>query len=308
MTQTIAEPREISQQINPQPPGSDTEYRPGRLDSTLRAKIKDLLIELRALPEAGPERAAVRDELVVLNTPLVRYLARRFKETKEPLDDLVQVGMIGLLKAIDRFEPSRGLEFSTYAVPTILGEIKRYFRDATWAVHVPRGARDLHSAIVTARAELNQQLGRSLTVADIAERVRASEHEVLAALDAGRAYTSSSLESMNEAMGEGREAGFGFVDCRLEQVERRADLQPAISTLPEREQKVLVLRFVYDQSQTQIAEALGVSQMQISRLLARSMNQLRDELLKQRSAHTGPGGARRARGPLSIGRQRVATG
>jgi RNA polymerase sigma-B factor len=196
----------------------------------------------------------------------------------------VQVGMIGLLKAIDRFEPSRGLEFSTYAVPTILGEIKRYFRDATWAVHVPRGARDLHSAIVTARAELDQTLGRSLTIADIAERIRVSEHDVLAALEAGRAYTSNSLESMAEAMGEGREASFGFVDRRLEQVERRADLQPAISTLPEREQEVLVLRFVYDQSQTQIAAALGVSQMQVSRLLAHSMNQLREELTTQTKA------------------------
>lgn len=277
------------------------ELRPGRLDSDLRAKIKDLLIELTELPPDSAARDSVRDELVALNTPLVRYLARRFRDTKEPFDDLVQVGMIGLLKAIDRFDPARGLEFSTYAVPTILGEIKRYFRDATWAVHVPRGARDLHSAIVTARAELDQQLGRSLTVADIAERVRVSEHDVLAALDAGRAYTSSSLESMTEVMGEGRDGSFGFVDRRLEEVERRADLRPAIQSLPEREQQVLVLRFVYDQSQTQIADALGVSQMQISRLLARSMNQLRDELTRQKRTDRAPVA-------FSLPRERVATG
>jgi RNA polymerase sigma-B factor len=274
----------MTQTVAPTSESGNADHRPGRLDSNLRAKIKRLLVQLGALAEGSPEREAVRDQLVVLNTPLVRYLSRRFKETKEPLDDIVQVGMIGLLKAIDRFEPSRGLEFSTYAVPTILGEIKRYFRDATWAVHVPRGARDLHSAIVTARAELDQTLGRSLTIADIAERIRVSEHDVLAALEAGRAYTSNSLESMAEAMGEGREASFGFVDRRLEQVERRADLQPAISTLPEREQEVLVLRFVYDQSQTQIAAALGVSQMQVSRLLAHSMNQLREELTTQTKA------------------------
>jgi RNA polymerase sigma-B factor len=288
MTQTVDE---VSQH--------EIQSRSGRLNSGLRDKIKALLIELRDVAPCSAERDAIRDELVVLNTPLVRYLARRFKDTKEPLDDLVQVGMIGLLKAIDRFDPSRGLEFSTYAVPTIVGEIKRYFRDATWAVHVPRGARDLHSAIVTARAELSQQLGRSLTIADIAERVRASEHDVLNALDAGRSYTTNSLECMADAMGEGRDATFGFVDSRLEQVERRADLSPAIRTLPEREREVLVLRFVHDQSQAQIAAALGVSQMQISRLLARAMNQLREEL-------TAGAQPRHTRAAFSMHRQRVA--
>jgi RNA polymerase sigma-B factor len=252
--------------------------RPGRLDPELRATVRELFTELGTLPAGSPKRTAIRDRLVELNVPLVKYLARRFKDSKEPLDDLVQVGMIGLLKAIDRFEPTRGLEFSTYAVPTILGEIKRYFRDATWAVHVPRGARDLHSAIVSARAELSQELGRSLTIADIADRVRVSEQDVIQALDAGQAYTSSSLESMADASGQGRDAAFGFVDPRFEQVEWRADLRPAIDTLPARQREVLVLRFVHDQSQSQIAEALGVSQMQISRLLARSMQQLRDQL------------------------------
>jgi len=256
------------------------ESRPGRLDPELRATVRELLTELWDLPEDSERRAVIRDRLVEVNLPLVGYLARRFKASKEPFDDLVQVGTIGLLKAIDRFDPGRGLEFSTYAVPTILGEIKRYFRDSTWAVHVPRGARDLHSAIVTARAELSQELGRSLTITDIADRVRASEHDVIEALDAGQSYTVSSLDSMAEAMGEGREASFGFVDARLDQAEWRADLSPAISHLPERQQQILMLRFVYDQSQTQIAKELGVSQMQISRLLTRSMDQLRDELGK----------------------------
>jgi RNA polymerase sigma-B factor len=252
--------------------------RSGRLDPELRAKLRELLLELHALPGTSPERDALRERLVELNYPLVRYLARRFKSSKEPLDDLVQVGMIGLLKAIDRFDPERGLEFSTFAVPTVLGEIRRYFRDATWSVHVPRGARDLHSAIVTARAQLSQELGGSVTVSDIAERVGASEHDVIVALDAGLAYTSVSLESMAEATGEGREAAFGFVDGRLEQAEWRVDLGPAIATLPGRQREILTLRFVYDQSQTEIAAALGVSQMQVSRLLARSMRQLREQL------------------------------
>jgi RNA polymerase sigma-B factor len=252
--------------------------RSGRLDPELRQLVRELLVQMRALPEHSPQRAALRDRLVELNIPLVRYLARRFPASKEPLDDLVQVGMIGLLKAIDRFDPERGLEFSTYAVPTILGEIKRYFRDSTWAIHVPRGTRDLHSAIVAARAELTQELGRSLTLADLAERVHATEQEVLEALDAGQTYTSSSLDAMSDVIGEGRDGAFGFEDGRLEQVEWRADLRPAIANLPEAQREVLMLRFVYDQSQTQIAKAMGVSQMQVSRLLSRSMRHLRSEL------------------------------
>jgi len=252
--------------------------RSGRLDPELRQLVRELLLQLQDLPQDDPRRVAVRDRLVELNIPLVRYLARRFPASKEPLDDLVQVGMIGLLKAIDRFDPERGLEFSTYAVPTILGEIKRYFRDSTWAIHVPRGTRDLHSAIVSARAELTQELGRSLTLADLAERVHATEQEVLEALDAGQTYTSSSLDAMSDVIGEGRDAAFGFEDGRLRQVEWRADLRPAIANLPEAQREVLMLRFVYDQSQTQIAKAMGVSQMQVSRLLSRSMRHLRSEL------------------------------
>jgi RNA polymerase sigma-B factor len=254
------------------------EQRTGRLDPRLRKQVHDLLEELHDLPQASARHSAVRDQLVELNVPLVRYLARRFPASKEPLDDLVQVGIIGLLKAVDRFDPGRGLEFSTYAVPTILGEIKRYFRDSTWAIHVPRGTRDLHSAIVSARAELTQELGRSLTLADLAERVRATEHDVLEALDAGQTYTSNSLDAMAEAIGAGRDGAFGFVDGRLDQVEWRADLRPAIADLPQQQRRVLMLRFVYDQSQTQIAAAMGVSQMQVSRLLSRSMKQLRTAL------------------------------
>lgn len=257
---------------------SRSQARPGRLDRELRAKINELFVELRSLPQDSKKRPAVRERLVELNQPLVGYLARRFRDSTQPHDDLVQVGMIGLLKAIDRFDPDRGLEFSTYAVPTILGEIKRYFRDATWAVHVPRGARDLHSAIVNARAELSHELGRSLTIADIADRVHASEHDVIEALDAGQSYSVSSLDSMADTMGEEREASFGFLDTRLDQAEWRAELSPAISRLPKRQQEVLMLRFIRDQSQTQIAKKLGVSQMQISRLLTRSMDQLRQEL------------------------------
>jgi RNA polymerase sigma-B factor len=259
-------------------PSREHGTRTGRLDPELRAQVRELLAELKQLPEGSARHTAVRDQLVELNVPLVRYLARRFPASKEPLDDLVQVGIIGLLKAIDRFDPERGLEFSTYAVPTILGEIKRYFRDSTWAIHVPRGTRDLHSAIVSARAELTQELGRSLTLADLAERVRATEQDVLEALDAGQTYTSSSLDAMADALGAGRDGAFGFTDGRLEQVEWRADLRPAIASLPQQQRRVLMLRFVYDQSQTQIAKAMGVSQMQVSRLLSRSMRQLRSEL------------------------------
>ncbi|MGH8962840.1 MAG: SigB/SigF/SigG family RNA polymerase sigma factor [Jatrophihabitantaceae bacterium] len=270
--------------------------KPGRLEPELRTRIRELLVQLRGLPEHVAERDAVRDRLVELNTPLVRYLVQRFRDTKEPLEDLVQVGMIGLLKAIERYDPDRGLEFSTYAVPTILGEIKRYFRDSSWAVHVPRGARDLHSAILASRAQLSQQLGRSLTVADVADRVGASEQDVIMALEAGQAYTSGSLDAMAEAMGEARDAAFGFLDPGLEQAELRADLRPAIATLPRQQREILVLRFVHGQSQTQIAAALGVSQMQVSRLLARALRQLRETL-------TTPRGGVAGRALVSVGSQ-----
>jgi RNA polymerase sigma-B factor len=238
-----------------------------------------MLVEMHALPEGSPERRRLRDDLAEAHLPLVEYLARRFVGRSEPLPDLIQVGAIGLLKAIDRFEPERGLEFSTYATPTILGEIKRHFRDAGWLIHVPRRAQELQATLANARADLSQELHRAPTVAEIAQRIEVSEDEVVEALDVARAYSGVPLDALTEPdAGSSDNPLLIDVDERLDRVEQRAVLRPAIETLSEREREILLLRFVAGKSQTEIAEIVGVSQMQVSRLVARSLTKLRDEL------------------------------
>jgi RNA polymerase sigma-B factor len=238
-----------------------------------------LLLELHRLPEDDPERRRLRDRLVELHMPLVEYLARRFSGRNEPLSDLIQVGAIGLIKAIDRFDPSRGLEFSTYATPTILGEIKRHFRDTGWLVHVPRRAQELQTAISRARAELSQELARAPTVSELSRRIDVPEEDILEALDVGHAYAGMPLEVLAEPEGPAVEHPMlGIIDERFEQVERRELLRPAIETLPPAEREVLLLRFVANRTQTEIAAMIGVSQMQVSRLVARGLDRLRNRL------------------------------
>jgi RNA polymerase sigma-B factor len=222
---------------------------------TERSEAVRLLTELHQLPESSPRRRELRDRLVEMHMPLVEYLARRFSGRNEPLPDLVQVGAIGLLKSIDRFDPGRGLEFSTYATPTILGEIKRYFRDSGWLVHVPRRAQELQATLATGRSELSQELHRAPTVAELATRTGLREDE-----NRGGNSAAALLSQLDE---------------RFEQVERREMLRPAIEALPERERHILLLRFVAGKSQTEIATIVGVSQMQVSRLVTRSLAKLR---------------------------------
>jgi RNA polymerase sigma-B factor len=238
-----------------------------------------LLAELRALPADSPRRRTLRDQLVEAHMPLVVYLARRFSGRNEPMNDLVQVGSIGLLKAIDRFDPDRGLEFSTYATPTILGEIKRHFRDTGWLIHVPRRAQELQTTLNTARADLSQELGRAPTVAELAERIQVDEDAVLEALDAARAYSGVPLDVL-AAPGESvpEHPILGMVDAGFEQVEQRALLRDVIAKLPETEREILLLRFVANKTQTEIAAIVGVSQMQVSRLVARGLKRLRSSL------------------------------
>jgi RNA polymerase sigma-B factor len=238
-----------------------------------------LLAELHALPEDDPRRKKLRDQLVETHMPLVIYLARRFSGRNEPMNDLVQVGAIGLLKAIDRFDPERGLEFSTYATPTILGEIKRHFRDTGWLIHVPRRAQELQTTVNTARAELSQELGRAPTVSELAERIDVDEEIVLEALDAARAYSGVPLDVL-AAPGETvpEHPMLGVVDEGFEQVEQRALLREVIAKLPENEREILLLRFVASKTQTEIAAIVGVSQMQVSRLVARGLKRLRESL------------------------------
>ena len=227
---------------------------------------------------AGTRDAALRDELIEAHLGLAEYLARRFANRGEPLDDLVQVASLGLVKAVERFDPSRGLEFTTFATPTIVGELKRHFRDKGWAVRVPRRVQELHLRVTRVIDDLTLELGRSPTVQEIAQRAGTTEDEVIEAIDAGSAYRSASLDAgrSDDDEGPGLLGQLGEVDPGLARAERRAALGPLISELPEREQVMLYLRFYEGMTQSEIAKRLGISQMHVSRLLSRSLQQLRE--------------------------------
>jgi RNA polymerase sigma-B factor len=259
--------------------------RPGA-DGQQPEAASDLLRQLHDLPEGSPRHKSLRDQLVEAHMPLVVYLARRFSGRNEPMNDLVQVGSIGLLKAIDRFDPARGLEFSTYATPTILGEIKRHFRDTGWLIHVPRRAQELQTTVNTARADLSQELGRAPTVAELAARIDVAEDAVVEALDAARAYSGVPLDVL-AAPGKSvpEHPMLGVLDSGFDQVEQRELLRGVIAKLPEAEREILLLRFVTNKTQTEIAAIVGVSQMQVSRLVARGLKRLRASL-----SGDGPGG------------------
>ena len=220
----------------------------------------------------------LRDELIEAHLGLAEYLARRFSNRGEPLDDLVQVASVGLLKAVDRFDPERGVEFSTYATHTVVGELKRHFRDKGWAVRAPRRMQELYLRLGKVIATLSQELGRSPTIPELATEAQVSEEEVLEALEAGQAYRFASLDapSPGEEDSDTMAAHLGQEDAELVDAERRATLSPLLSQLPPREQKILHLRFFEGLTQSEIATRLGISQMHVSRLLARSLAQLRD--------------------------------
>ncbi|MFI7355084.1 RNA polymerase sigma factor SigF [Streptomyces avidinii] len=245
-----------------------------------RSGARALFIELRALPDGSVEKAELRNRLVRMHLPLVEHLARRFRNRGEPLDDLTQVATIGLIKSVDRFDPDRGVEFSTYATPTVVGEIKRHFRDKGWAVRVPRRLQELRLSLTTATAELSQQHGRSPTVHELAERLGISEEEVLEGLESANAYSTLSLDVPDTDDESPAVADtLGAEDEALEGVEYRESLKPLLEGLPPREKRILLLRFFGNMTQSQIAQEVGISQMHVSRLLARTLAQLRDKLL-----------------------------
>lgn len=245
-----------------------------------RSGARAMFIELRKLPEDSPERALLRNQLVRMHLPLVEHLARRFRNRGEPLDDLTQVATIGLIKSVDRFDPERGVEFSTYATPTVVGEIKRHFRDKGWAVRVPRRLQELRLSLTTATAELSQQHGRSPTVHELAERLGISEEEVLEGLESANAYSTLSLDVPDTDDESPAVADtLGSEDEALESVEYRESLKPLLEDLPPREKRILLLRFFGNMTQSQIAQEVGISQMHVSRLLARTLAQLREKLL-----------------------------
>jgi RNA polymerase sigma-B factor len=246
-----------------------------------RGSARELFLALSVLPEDDPRRRAARDSLVQMHLPLVEHLARRFRNRGEPYDDLVQVATIGLIKSVDRFDLERGVEFSTYATPTIVGEIKRHFRDKGWAVRVPRRLQELRLQLTSATGQLSQDNGRAPTVAELASHLDISEEEVLEGLESANAYSTLSLDApeqsdedspaFSETLGEEDEA--------LEGVEYRESLKPLLERLPPREKRILLLRFFGGMTQSQIAAEIGISQMHVSRLLARTLAQLRQHLL-----------------------------
>ncbi len=239
-----------------------------------------MLVEHAGLPAQDPRREALRDRLVEGYLPLARHIARRFSQRGEPQEDLEQVATVGLIHAVDRFSPERGSDFLSYAVPTITGEVRRYFRDKAWSTRVPRRLKDLRLAIGSAMPHLSQELNRAPTAGELAEHLQRTREEVLEALEAANAYRSSSLDDMLvDDPSSGRLADvLGSADAELEQVEHRETVQPALRKLPERERTIVMLRFFGGMTQTQIAERVGVSQMHVSRLLTRTLATLRADL------------------------------
>ncbi|GIF53781.1 RNA polymerase sigma-B factor [Asanoa ferruginea] len=239
-----------------------------------------LLATLTAMPADHPGRARARERAIEAWLPLARHLAKRYTGRGEPADDLVQTASLGLVKAVDRFDAERGTDFPGFAIPTIVGELKRHFRDRTWSVRVPRRLQELRLAITKADATLTQTLGRSPTVADIAGYLGLGEESVLDGLDGIRAYRAVSLST---PVGDGSDATelgdlLGAVDPSLEHILNRLVLWPAFGLLDDRDRRILILRFYGSRTQTQIAEEIGISQMHVSRLIARALATLRDHL------------------------------
>ena len=276
MPETTDNPAEDSA---PGPPDGS----PSRGFEASKLRSAELFTELNGDDAGQSARRTARDDLVHLHLPLVEHCARRFRNRGEPFEDLVQVGTIGLLKSIDRFDSDRGVEFSTYATPTIIGEIKRYFRDKGWAIRVPRRLQELRMQIGATTAELTQSLGRSPTPRELAEAIGCSVEEIIEGIESSNAYSTLSLDASDDGdeMGGSMLDAIGVEDENLEHVEIRESLKPLLDALEPREKKILLLRFFKNKTQTQIAEEIGVSQMHVSRLLSRTLEQLRSSLEQQ---------------------------
>lgn len=222
-----------------------------------------------------------REKLVMSHLNLVRFIANKFKNRGEPIDDLIQVGYLGLLKAIDRFDPSRGLEFTTFATPTIMGEIKRHFRDKGWSVRVPRRLQELSAKVNQATDTLTSQLQRSPTIAEIADYLDATVDEVLEAMESSSAYSSVSLEAPSGADDDDTPSvidRYATEDSDLAFTDDRIIIEEALASFSPRERDVIEMRFLKGMSQIEIAEKLGISQVQVSRLLRRTLKKIQDKI------------------------------
>ncbi|MER6716592.1 RNA polymerase sigma factor SigF [Streptomyces sp. NPDC000877] len=241
------------------------------------------LDRLAVLEEGTPEYQYARNTLIEMNMSLVRFAARRFRSSGQSMDDVVQVGVIGLIKAIDRFEVSREVQFTSFAVPYIIGEIKRFFRDTSWAVHVPRRLQEARTELAKATEELASRMGRAPKVAELAALMNLSEDEVVEAQIAANGYLSSSLDAAVSGDAEESDATLsefiGEEDPALELVEDFHALAPLVAELDERQRLILHLRFVEELTQAEIGARLGISQMHVSRLISRTVARLRSGML-----------------------------
>ncbi|WP_310526243.1 RNA polymerase sigma factor SigF [Nocardioides sp.] len=246
-----------------------------------RRRSAEIFVIFRDGDASDASRTTARHDLVRLHLPLVEHCARRFRNRGEPHEDLVQVGTIGLIKAVDRFDTDRGVEFSTYATPTIIGEIKRYFRDKGWAIRVPRRLQELRMQITAATAELTQKLGRSPTPRELGELIGCTVEEIIEGMESSNAYSTLSLDAGGDSSDDGPPSlldTLGVDDHNLEHVEIRESIKPLLEGLDPREKRILLLRFFKNMTQSQIAEEIGVSQMHVSRLLTKTLTQLRTSL------------------------------
>ncbi len=242
--------------------------------AVMNRNVDALLIAYRRHGDAD-----AREQVLVELMPLVRALASRYAGRGEPLEDLVQVGSMGLIKAVDRFDVDRGVEFSSYAVPTIVGEIRRHFRDKSWAMHVPRRLKELSVRLSRVLDELTTELGRSPTVTELAEAVGAEEEDVLDALDAAQAYSTRSLDAPFDDDGnESLEDRLGVEERGYDEVEDSSLVGAGLNALDERERRIVELRFFEEMTQSQIAAELGISQMHVSRLLRRALGGMRGRI------------------------------
>lgn len=233
----------------------------------------------RRYKEGGDEEA--REQLIVSHVNLVRYIAAKFKNRGEPLDDLIQVGTIGLIKAIDRFDPSRGLEFTTYATPTIMGEIKRHFRDKGWTIRVPRRLQELSAKVNSATDELTARLQRSPSIEEVAEYLGTTADEVLEAMESSSAYSSVPLEAQGGNEDDDAPSvidRYASVDGDLDASDDRIVLEEVIGEFPEADQQAIRMRFIDGMTQVEIAKRLGISQVQVSRMLRRALRRIQDKI------------------------------
>lgn len=277
------EPRDVLDRYRANPLDLDEYHRddcarfPGSRDIT----IHSLLAGAATLPPDAPERAELRRQAIEDNIPFAQRLARRFRDRGEPVDDLAQVAMVGLVNAVDGYDPTRGCEFAGYATPTIVGEIRRYFRDKGWRIKVPRRLQELRLQVNRARVELSQTMAASPANADIAKYLDVTEEDVAEAIEVARHYNPVSLSAPASPDSDlGIADPLGDVDPGMEAVDNRESVKPLLASLPDRERKILTMRFFKDMTQSQIAGELGISQMHVSRLLSQTLLKLRTALVE----------------------------